>query len=242
MTWEGQYQAWRAARGVPDDRTKEHRRVLAETRHAMRGGGPLDTEESWRWLDAAPSDRERARFLAIVCMGQQISKRLAYLMVRAGVLERDPSLNGWFVKLAVKTLGAERVCELLLVRLRTGTDAEKAGAASARYWVGGDEAFWRSLVAAAFHEAMLREFVVNRNLDVRRRILPLLPLRGEEWQPGAWPLVEQAIAIARAHSDEYIRYRVEVQLDTGDLYKPTWAARTSLPPSGRATRQPSSER
>jgi hypothetical protein len=226
MTWDEQHRAWRLAREAPDGRADEQR-VLVDTRRAMRGGGPLDTEEGWRWLEAAPLDRGRACFLATVCKGQQPSKRLARILVRAGVLERDPSANRWFIEPAVRTLGAERVLEALLGYLRTGTDAEKAGAASARHWVKGSEAFRSGPVATTFREAMLREFVANPDLDVRRRILPGLSLRPEDYPLEVRPLIEQAVTLARAHPDEYIRHRVEVQLGAGEPFKPIPGAHQS---------------
>ena len=221
MTWEGQYQLWLFVLGAHGAYADGERwKVCTETRRAMRGGGPLDTDEGWRWLYAAPSDRDRRRFLFMVCRGQQISKRLAYLMVRAGVLERDPSFNRGGIDPAVKVLGAERVCEVLMDHLRDGTDAEKAGAASACYWVRGGEAYIASPIRAALRDAMLREFVRNPDLDVRRRVLPLLPLAWDGWHPDVQPLVGQAVEIARAHPDEYIRHRVEIQLGSGGPFKP----------------------
>lgn len=219
MTWDKHHRAWWLACEAPDSST-EVQRVLADTRRALRGGGSLDTEEGWRWLEDAPLDRERARFLAAVCKGQQPSTRLARILVRVGVLERDPSLNRGFVEPAVRTLGAERVFEALLGYLRAGTDVEKAGAASAAYWVGGDGMLLCGPVAAAFREAMLREFVANPDLNVRRRILPGLSMRPEDYPFEARPLIEQAVALARAHSDEYIRHRVEVQLGAGGPFQP----------------------
>lgn len=59
---------------------------------------------------------------------------------------------------------------------------------------------------------MLKEFVENNDLDVRRSIIPQLslnPLRySEEWKL----LIPTAIHIARTHPDDYIRHRIEIQL------------------------------
>jgi hypothetical protein len=143
------------------------------------------------------------------------SGELAHLLVRAGVYERDPSANRWFIEPAVRKLGAEQVLARLLDYLRIGTDVEKAGAASARYWVRGDEAFGSSAIVAAFREATLREFVGNPDVDLRRRIVPGLSLRAADYPPDMAPLIAEAIALARAHPDDYIRHRIEVQLDAG---------------------------
>jgi hypothetical protein len=63
-----------------------------------------------------------------------------------------------------------------------------------------------------WHDAALREFVNNDHVDVRRCILPGLPLRQTAYPQELHGLVDAAVAIARAHPDEYIRHRVEHQV------------------------------
>lgn len=67
-------------------------------------------------------------------------------------------------------------------------------------------------VGAEWYETALREFVSNEHLDVRRCILPGLPLRKSGCPPELHDLVDAAVAIARSHPDEYIRHRVEHQV------------------------------
>ena len=59
---------------------------------------------------------------------------------------------------------------------------------------------------------MLREFIDNTDLELRPRIIPMLVLDAKKYPEELRPLIAQAIAIARSHSDEYIRHRVEIQL------------------------------
>lgn len=59
---------------------------------------------------------------------------------------------------------------------------------------------------------MLREFVSNEDLEVRRRIIPMLVLDESRYPEDVRLHVSKAIEIARAHPDEYIRHRVEIQL------------------------------
>jgi hypothetical protein len=150
-------------------------------------------------------------------------------LMKAGVYDPDPSFNRQFVEPALNAFGRRRIRSVLLEYLRTGTDLERAGAARAWYWTAlplrlhdvraenshaeteGDSEDKAALVRA-WNEAALQEFVVNEDLDVRRCILPGLPL----W-PSAYPselhaLVEAAVEIARSHPDEYIRHRVEHQV------------------------------
>jgi hypothetical protein len=106
---------------------------------------------------------------------------------------------------------------------------ERAGAARAWYWSAlplqlskvraedsdiesRAEADDRSAVVGEWHEAALREFVNNEHLDVRRSLLPGLPLRTSAYPPELHDFVEAAVTIARSHPDEYIRHRVEHQV------------------------------
>ncbi|MFD7537872.1 hypothetical protein [Streptomyces sp. NPDC059819] len=54
-------------------------------------------------------------------------------LMAAAVYDPDPSFCLWFVELAVYAFGRRRVMTALLDYLRTGTDAEKAGAERAWY-------------------------------------------------------------------------------------------------------------
>ena len=46
-----------------------------------------------------------------------------------------------------------------------------------------------------------KEFVDNPDLDVQRRIIPMLSLESEAYPEGVRPLIPIAIEIARSHSD-----------------------------------------
>ena len=64
--------------------------------------------------------------------------------------------------------------------------------------------------------AMLKEFIENNDLDVRRSLIPQLSLQPSRY-PEEWKLlIPTAISIARTHPDDYIRHRVEIQLKGGD--------------------------
>jgi len=79
-------------------------------------------------------------------------------MLLAAVLEKDPSCNRDFIQPCVQSFGPETVRIQLLEYLESGSDAEKAGAASALYWVRGDgdstSEVWQPIRCQ-----MLREFV-----------------------------------------------------------------------------------
>lgn len=153
-------------------------------------------------------------------------------LIRAGVYDSDPSFNRQFIEPAVAAFGRRRVKTALIEVLRTGTNAERAGAARAWYWTGvpmrvagrdscGAYVYTPQSLAgreevadlvAQWQEHALREFISNEDLDVRRCILPGLGLNPARYPAEFRELVAEAVRIARAHPDEYIRHRVEHQV------------------------------
>ncbi len=212
-----------------DETWDEHYRLWLEHSHTRRDDADLrmqaarnrvarNTPDDWRWLTEALADAERKWFVARVFEIHAVPRRLLGPMLRAGVLEPNPSANRAFIEPCVKSLGARRVLEGLLRYLESGTDIEKAGAASALYWVGANP---RNEELGDLGERlrcqMLREFVANPDLTVRRRIIPMLRLEPEAYPEELRPLIPVAIEVARSHPDPCIRHRVEVQLGAGGL-------------------------
>ncbi|MGA5817265.1 hypothetical protein ACPC54_05305 [Kitasatospora sp. NPDC094028] len=157
--------------------------------------------------------------------GLVLSEEAFGVLVRAAVLDPNPSFNRQFVEPALNAFGYGRVRAALLDRLRTGSDREKAGAARAWYWTALEQdlpgvtsvhgqlaAEDGAVLVREWDEAALREFVANEDLDVRRCLLPGLRLRASAHPAELHGLVETAVAIARAHPDEYLRQRVEHQV------------------------------
>ncbi|MFE0644717.1 hypothetical protein ACFW2Y_24360 [Streptomyces sp. NPDC058877] len=158
-----------------------------------------------------------------------LSEESFQTLIKAAVYDPDPSFNRHFLEPALNAFGHRRVQASLLGYLRAGTDLERAGAANAWYWsalplrmptvraehpaaTGPAEPVDAATVRAEWYETALREFVSNEHLDVRRCILPGLPLRKSAYPPALHDLVDAAVAIARSHPDEYIRHRVEHQV------------------------------
>jgi hypothetical protein len=115
-----------------------------------------------------------------------------------------------FIIPAIDSYGFRRVMTALLGYLRDGTDREKAGAARAWYWADGldtrtAEPDSLADLRAAWREALLREFVSNADLSVRRQAMSMLSLRAERYPAHLLPLVAEAARIGRAHPDESIR-------------------------------------
>ncbi|MDX6743909.1 hypothetical protein [Actinocorallia sp. A-T 12471] len=146
-------------------------------------------------------------------------------LVRAAVHDPDPSRNRQFVEPALNAFGRRRVRAALLDYLRTGSDAERAGAVRAWYWTAlplklpqvraeqaDPEPDDRSVLNREYARAALEEFVHNEHLDVRRCILPGLALSRSAYPEELHHLVDAATAIARAHPDDYIRHRIEIQI------------------------------
>lgn len=134
-------------------------------------------------------------------------------LVRAAVHDPDPSLDRQFVEPLCAVFGARRTQEALLGVLATGTDPERAGAARARYWASFETS---DDLEDRWNRAALREFVTNDDLDVRRCVLPGLSLDPARYPAELRPLVAEAVRIARTHSDDYLRHRVELQVADPD--------------------------
>ncbi|MER8188155.1 hypothetical protein [Kitasatospora sp. NPDC094015] len=149
-------------------------------------------------------------------------------LMSAAVNDPDPSFNRWFVEAALNAFGRSRVRSRLTHYLQEGANAERAGAARAWYWSAlplrhpriratghtGDRAEPDDARVGVpeWNQAALREFVTNEDLDGRRCILPGLPLYPSAYPAPLHHLVDEAIAIARSHPDEYLRHRVEHQI------------------------------
>jgi hypothetical protein len=61
------------------------------------------------------------------------------------------------------------------------------------------------------HTAALSSVVTEEDLDVRRCILPGLPLDPQMYPSDMREPVTRAVQIARTSNDEYLRHRVEIQ-------------------------------
>ncbi len=203
LTLEELYESWERSRrnlGLSHSYIKAARQLVS----SIRGAG-------WSWLDEALNDNRRKWFVAAFFKSYPVPRRMLKQMLLVGVLEKSPSYNRDFIEPCVQSFGPETILIQLLEYLESGSNEQKAGAASAYYWVRGDSDSTQDL-RLRFHCQMLREFVGNSDLEVRRRIIPLLDLEARRYPSDLKPLTKQAIDIARSHSDEYIRHRVEIQL------------------------------
>ncbi|WP_415645635.1 hypothetical protein [Stackebrandtia soli] len=183
-----------------------------------------DADDSWTWETRARVALREANSRELV-----VSETACEALIRTAVYDPNPSFNRQFVEPALNAFGHRVVKTALLDYLRTGTNRERAGAARAWYWSAlplrlphvraeGQDAGSRpasddtSEIVGEWREIALREFVSNDDLDVRRCILPGLSLWKSAYPSESHDLVEAAVAIARAHPDEYIRHRVEHQV------------------------------
>ncbi|WP_086840237.1 hypothetical protein [Amycolatopsis kentuckyensis] len=164
---------------------------------------------------AAPEDEDQQRIVLRGALGYldhdypELPEPFFGVLVRAAVHDPDPSFNRQFVEPLRAAFGTRRTQEALLEVLTTGTNAERAGAARAWYW-----ATLETLddVQDRWNRAALREFVANEDLDVRRCVLPQLTLDPADYPAELHPLVAEAVHLARTHSDDYLRHRVELQV------------------------------
>jgi hypothetical protein len=144
-------------------------------------------------------------------------------LLAAAVYEPDPNFCRWFIEPALYVFGRRRVCGGLVDYLGSGTEAERAGAIRSWYWAhlplrarqrpayaptgtrdpALDEA--RDMVDA-WLETSLRIFHDGEDLKTRRRVLLQLPANPGTYPPHLRELLDDTIALARAHGDQNIRH------------------------------------
>lgn len=184
----------------------------------------FDGDRNWV-LEVLESGEDTDLLSALLKGLDLIPEELFSPMLRAAVYDPNPSLNCRYINICLKYWGGVRVNEELF-RYTTGTDLEKAGVANAFYHsLRGPSSFTGSTEGPTQEQVKrvrnwcLEEFVANDDLQVRRNLIPRLQLSTPEKYPDSLrPLIPQAIAIARNHTDEYIRHRVEIQLGVSGPY------------------------
>lgn len=227
LDWEALFHQWAVARETFEPSMQPARGVLEKRARKLLQRKPVpDLEWLLAVLEGTTKEDQRKRYFLCSALSHtgQVPPLLFLPMLRAAVYERNPSLNRWFIEPCLRWAGLRRVNEVFVHYLETGTNAEKAGAASAFYWSMARNPRVRDEdirdLGARIRCRFLTEFVANEDVDVRRRILPGLLLDPEYYPEELHPLIPQAIQIARSHSDPYIRHRIEIQLGGSGPFMP----------------------
>jgi len=213
------------------------REAVAEARKAFQ----TSEEADWRWLAEALEDDDKKWFVSEVFRECPVPKPLFEPFIRAAIYETNPSLNRQFMEPCVDSFGHRRVNERLLDYVEGNDNFEIAGAVAALYWANVPIVFPADAKEFTFEHAttescsayltirdvwerkrvtFLTVFVSNEDVSVRRQIIPSLNLAENDYPDDLKPLVRRAIEIARNHSDDYIRHRIEVQLGNEHLFRP----------------------
>ncbi len=226
--WERHYREYVAASSLPN-RQEANRRIVQIVRQA-RSLLARKHRDHDAWIHAALRDPERKWFVAQV-MATNVPRRFLTAMIQAAMNERNPSFNRRFVDPCIRSVGRHRVMDALLEYVEHGTNDEKAGAINAMCWAGASgqpltdrmiatpasnyapesHATWMAVLERK-RSVLLREFIANTDVDVRRSIISQLALDPAAYPDDLKPLIPAAVEIARQHSDPYIRHRVEIQL------------------------------
>ena len=195
------------------------------------------------WLLENLGDSEKSWFISLALEGMEsLHDQFLMPLVMAGVNEVDPSSNKRFIQPAVQHFGVRRVMECLFDVLKTGNQFEQSGAINALYWAqvpltfqADTKDFTIENATAESREAyqsvadigrdislhLLELFVTTDSIDVQRSVIPRLALDNSDRYPETHrQFVNRAIEIARSHTDEYVRHRIEVQLGKESLLKP----------------------
>lgn len=220
MDWEILAQEWFAAANSEDE--KRCRQAEMKARKLLRNR--QYNELQWHLEALAEQTEEhfyRRHFIRIALRDvNQMPDALFAPMLWAAVYAEDPSFNRLYIYPCLRCFGRRKVNEELLRYAEQGSNSEKCGAANAFYW---------SLVSdlkGMPHEDIqdlvlqiriwqLTEFVTNIDVNVRRNIVPHLKMDVNKYPSELRALLPEAIRIAREHSDDYIRHRIEIQLGSG---------------------------
>jgi len=199
--------------------------------------------EDYDWITEALLDERRKRFVVFFLREiiRGMPKKLYQPLIEAAILEGDSHLNRKFVELCLKTYGHRKVYNTLYEYIENGSNEEKVGVVRVFGWVKPRLVYPKDAKDRSFKNAtpeskelynsvrgleirknylFLKEFVKNEDTDVRRAIIPALQLKIEFFPEEVKPLVEQAIEIARAADDEFIKEHVEVRLGNRKVPKP----------------------
>lgn len=215
MNLERTFAEWSALRGSP----VEAQKVVADaSSHFVE----LD-DNGMRWLQVSLTDEKRKFFAAALLVGAPaISENLYQPLLHAAVYETSPLRVQAFMEPLVKAFTVKRVYQNLIDYIEKGTDFEKAGAVNALHWVGERKSSGESgrhrpdmgMMSLDDYRRMLymNTFINNHDLDVRRSIITYVDMDPFTANAPMKELIEKVTKLARAHPDEYIRHRIEVQL------------------------------
>ncbi|MEJ7730110.1 MAG: hypothetical protein WKG00_12925 [Polyangiaceae bacterium] len=221
---------WPVAKLTPDDLeafVRDHPRGrpgFAEALAAIARQMPAMRGAVLEWFRGALADEERKWHAAWILRSQHVDARpLLRELLRAALREPNPSFNRTFVEpLRRPALFAEAV-EVMLSEAELGGALERGGVGRVAYWLqllpDSDEASWQRLRAW-----MLEEFVRASDVLVLRSLVTGVRVEPDAYPEGAGPLLEVAIAKARAHPDEWVRHCIARQL--GESQGPFMALRT----------------
>jgi hypothetical protein len=195
------------------------------------------TEDDMEWLTRALLDPQQKWFVVgFVRAAASFAETLFAPVLNAAIDETNPSLNRDFIEPCVRVFGVHRVTEYLFDVVERGTDFQKAGAVNALYWA--HESHFPDLtlpnamaesrtkyehLAAIWKRGrglLLRTFLSNPNVDVRRSVIAALDMDSAGYDPTDQPLIQAAITIARSHDDPYIRHRIAVSRGEENLLQP----------------------
>jgi hypothetical protein len=219
MDWEELYQNWLSQRDANNDNLRLD--LERQARTVMQNQKLADVTWHIQALEGQTlADQNKRLFIVnVLRKGNQMPQLLFVPMLRTAVYEKNPSYNRSFLEPCMRCFGSRLVnCELISRYTEKGTDYEKAGVASSFYWSfglnGHGEIPHENLddLRQKVQIWFLKEFVANKNIDVRRSIVAQLQLNPFQYPVNLWLLVIKAIFIGFIHSDNYIRQRIKIQL------------------------------
>lgn len=180
------------------------------------------TNDDFKYLADCLHDKKRALLVGRLLADKAIPESLFEPLILAAIYETDLNNVRVFIEPCGLTFGYRIVCEWLMAFVESGSDYEKAGAVRALYWSNPNAAQERHPERACdlAEEAkqirplrrkirwrLMREFIRNDDLDVRRSIMSQLNLHYWGSPLRYWPRIFRARRVAQLHEDVYARDR-----------------------------------
>ena len=167
-----------------------------------------------KWFEAALSDDIKkwfaAGFLAVV---PHACHPLRLVLLRAAIMEENPSSNRTFILPLREVMSYPDFIKSMIEIADPKNPVEIAGVADASYWAKIDLKKSDDLATRVrFNSWRVHRFLETQNVYARRSLLSGMSFKDADIPQDVRVARDQVITIARNHSDEYIRYRLEIQL------------------------------
>lgn len=175
---------------------------------------PKIKEELLNWFEEALLNDSKKWFAAgLLSMSPQSCKPLKKALLRAAIIEENPSFNRNFITPLCAVMTYSEAINSMFEMIDSNNPAEVAGVSNASYWVRIELGESDDIEA----RTQLNVWKIDRFLNLidvyARRTLIAGMSFDKAFVPAKYrEKINRVIELARNHEDEYIRHRLEIEL------------------------------